>query len=338
MVDVMRYWLGKGCDGFRVDMADSLVKNDDDHKSGTVKVWQDMLGRIHREFPAAVFVSEWGRPQESIPAGFDMDFYLDWMGNGYNSLLRNYAVYLKAPGEKLRPDSEDHSYFRKDHGGSIEHFLEEYMPRYEQSKDDGYIALITGNHDTTRISNNLSAEELKLAYAFLFTMPGTPFLYYGDEIGMHFLDVPTKEGGYTRTGSRTPMQWNNSANKGFSTADASMLYLPVDTASDAPTVAEQETDDDSLLNTVRRIIKLRHAESALKTNNNLEILSKEPFVYKRGNLYLALNPDSADKNYELPSDATYEMIFAIANASLTEHTITLKGSGFCIIKADSSLS
>ena len=63
-----------------------------------------------------------------------------------------------------------------------------------------------------------------------------PVLYYGDEIGMRYLPLPTKEGGYFRTGSRTPMQWDNSANLGFSAAAADKLYLPVDPAADAPTV------------------------------------------------------------------------------------------------------
>ena len=67
--------------------------------------------------------------------------------------------------------------------------------------------------------------ELKLAYSFLFTMPGNPFLYYGDEIGMRYQNLPTKEGGYTRTYSRTPMQWDNTENCGFSTAVAKDLYL-----------------------------------------------------------------------------------------------------------------
>ena len=58
-------------------------------------------------------------------------------------------------------------------------------------------------------------------------MPGVPFIYYGDEIGMRYLDVPTHEGGYHRTGSRTPMQWDAAQpNFGFSTADPESLYLP----------------------------------------------------------------------------------------------------------------
>lgn len=93
MIDVMRFWLSRGADGFRVDMADSLVKQDDDGKPFTIKTWQYIFSKIRPEFPQAAFVSEWGRPYESLKAGFDMDFYLDWRWdgnpNGYNMLLRN---------------------------------------------------------------------------------------------------------------------------------------------------------------------------------------------------------------------------------------------------------
>ena len=71
-------------------------------------------------------------------------------------------------------------------------------------------------------------DELKIAYAMFLTLPGVPFIYYGDEIGMRYFELPTKEGGYTRTGTRTPMQWSEGNNKGFSTAPADKLYLPVD--------------------------------------------------------------------------------------------------------------
>ena len=103
--------------------------------------------------------------------------------------------------------------------------------------------MITCNHDTPRVCPDLTPEEAKLAYAFLLTLPGVPFIYYGDEIGMRYqAGMPTKEGGYTRTGTRTPMQWAAGKNLGFSGADASLLYLPVDASPDAPTVAAQEGD------------------------------------------------------------------------------------------------
>ena len=74
MKDVIRFWLDLGCDGFRVDMAESLVKNDGTEKLATMEVWRDILGAIHKEYPDAAFVSEWNHPDKALRCGFDMDF------------------------------------------------------------------------------------------------------------------------------------------------------------------------------------------------------------------------------------------------------------------------
>lgn len=74
----------------------------------------------------------------------------------------------------------------------------------------------SGNHDMIRISKQLDTRQMKLAYAFIYALPGAPFLYYGDEIGMRYVeDLVSVEGGYERTGSRSPMQWDKSTNAGF---------------------------------------------------------------------------------------------------------------------------
>ena len=65
MLDVIRFWLSMGCDGFRVDMAGSLVKNDEDGK-GTIALWQKVRTFLDEEFPEAAFVSEWGEPDKSL--------------------------------------------------------------------------------------------------------------------------------------------------------------------------------------------------------------------------------------------------------------------------------
>ena len=67
MEDVMRFWLNMGCDGFRVDMAGSLVKNDQEGK-GTIRLWQQVRKFLDAEFPDAAMVSEWGEPDKSYRA------------------------------------------------------------------------------------------------------------------------------------------------------------------------------------------------------------------------------------------------------------------------------
>ena len=135
----------------------------------------------------------------------------------------------------------------------------------------------------------------------ILTMPGVPFVYYGDEIGMKYRDIPTKEGGYARTGTRTPMQWDDSKNFGFSTAAKSKLYLPVEARADGrtcansrkqavqsgeiPTVLGQEQHGDSLLNWVRALISLRHECAALHADATWRVLHApvdgRSFAYER---------------------------------------------------------
>ena len=194
--------------------------------------------------------------------------------------------------------------------------------------------MLTCNHDTTRPSWGLEDAELKLAYAFIFTMPGVPFLYYGDEIGMRFLDVPTKEGGYTRTGSRTPMQWNHGKNLGFSAADAKDLYLPVDPAADAPTVEIQQADPDSLLNTVKAILALRHREDQLQADDEFTVVCSEPgkpFVYLRGHLLLAVNPNGKECSVEIGARDRMKL-FEIGSGRLSKGKLTMGPQSFAVFR------
>ena len=321
----MRHWLKLGCDGFRVDMADSLVKNDHGTKEATVKVWQDMAGAIHEEYPDAALVSEWNNPQQALAGGFDMDFFLNWDGNGYSNLLRDY----KLNGKKL---VSDNSYFKAESDRDMHCFLDDYMPKYEQTKDLGLYCLITGNHDVKRPTVNLNDSERKIAYAFLLTMPGVPFIYYGDEIGMNYRFIPTKEGGYHRTGSRTPMQWDSTENLGFSKAAAEQLYLPVDPAADAPTVENQLADPDSMLHFVRSVIARRHQEADLQAYSSFAPfhVGKRAFAYKRGKLLLAIHPGLEAE--EIALDGKYEMIFSHGTPVAQGKTLTMAPGSFAVLK------
>ena len=163
---VMRFWLDKGADGFRVDMADSLVKNDDDKKA-TAKIWRGVREMLDAEYPEAAMVSEWCCPDRAITdAGFHMDFYLDHYGNGYSRLFRF--------GEW-----GDLAVFNPNGLGDLKGFAEEYLPAYNRTKDKGYICFMTNNHDMPRVPAYLDKQAIKLVNAFIFTMPGVPFLYYG---------------------------------------------------------------------------------------------------------------------------------------------------------------
>lgn len=321
--DIMRFWLNMGCDGFRVDMADSLVKNDDD-KSATASIWRDIHNMLDKEYPNAAMVSEWSDPEKSIcKSHFDMDFYLDHPDNGYHALFRNTAG-----------DGSQRSFFSKQGRGDIIKFLDDYLKKYNSSKNNGYISFITCNHDTPRMTKTFDELECKIAYAFILTMPGVPFIYYGDEIGMQYYDLVSVEGGYQRTGSRTPMQWTRGKNDGFSDASPDKLYLPVDKRSDAPAVDVEEKDENSLLNTVKKLTALRHENKDLQAEANFEVVyaekEKYPFVYRRGSFIIAVNPSL--HQVSIPISFCGKSVFLIGESTLRDGTLWMNGQSFGIFK------
>jgi len=278
--DVIIYWLKVGVDGFRVDMADSLVKNDD-NKEATIEVWNYIFGVVKAKFPHAFFVSEWCNPWQAFKAGFDSDFVLDHWDNFYHAFIRA-DEYSNGPSAL--------------NGGDLSFFINDLKARYEASVNDGgYLAYISGNHDVLRLTHYASIDKIKIYYMLMFFLPGIPFIYYGDEIGMCYKKLANKDGGYQRVGSRTPMQWDHSVNDGFSKAKE--LYLPVNTASDI-TVEDNLNDEKSLYYFIKELIKIRQNNEDLK-GKYMEINENNRVInITRGTLSLIINLSNDDINFD----------------------------------------
>lgn len=304
--NIMQFWLDMGVSGFRVDMAGSLVKGDAAGQA-TAQLWREIRTWLDTDYPDAALVSEWGNPKVAIgQGGFHMDFALTWAVPGMLSLFR------KATGDGVAYDPYGWSFFDRLGHGNIREFLDGYLPHYTATKNQGHISFFSGNHDhCPRLARDRTPDDLEIIFMFLLTMPGVPFIYYGDEIGMRGLQgLPSKEGGYNRTQLRTPMQWDTSANAGFSTAPGGQLYLPIEPEPDRPTVAAQDGDPQSVLNRVRRLIALRQKHPALCASGDFEpvyaVAGRYPFVYQRigsgETLLIALNPSERPVDVELPGD------------------------------------
>ncbi len=322
--NIMRFWLKMGCDGFRVDMAGSLVKHDEDGK-GTIKLWQNVREFLDREFPHAAMVSEWGEPDKSIKAGFHMDFLLHFGPSHYNDLFRCETPFFSDSGK-----------------GDISEFVEKYIENYEKSEKKGLICIPSGNHDIDRLSRSIHGDNLKIAFAFLLSMPGAPFIYYGDEIGMRYIEnITSVEGGYNRTGSRSPMQWDSSVNAGFSSAAKDKLYIRMDESDDRPTVEAQIADKSSLYNEIKHLIKIRQSYKALQSNGEIEFVyaqkDKYPFAYIRSTanekIMIIINPSNKevifDCNY-LPKQAIYCLGGEVSELN-GKITVPAKSAGYYII-------
>ena len=308
--NIMDFWLGLGADGFRVDMAGSLVKEDPDYY-WTKQLWRQVRAHLDETHPDAVLISEWGDPVNALHSGFDMDFLLHFGPSHYLDLFR------------------ENPYFSASANGDIKAFVDTYQAMLADTKELGYICVPSGNHDMIRMRDTLTPDEMKLAFAFLLTLPGCPFIYYGDEIGMRYEHgLLSKEGGYERTGSRTPMQWNRNTNAGFSAAHSGDLYLPIDPSDDRPDVASQEGDAASLLETVRSFNTLRLAHPALQADGAIVFLHAEdhahPLVYARSagdeRIVIAINTSDADASCTLPDDyadqlAHADVLLAVGDAA-----------------------
>lgn len=301
MADVMRFWLDMGCDGFRVDMAHSLVKSDPDQQA-TIALWRRYRALLDRAYPDAALIAEWGIPERALAAGFHMDFVLHFGPSHYLDLFR------EAP------------YFSKQAEGDIARFIQKYMDGLVAAGGTGLVCIPSGNHDMPRIARCLDPEELKVAFAFLLSMPGAPFIYYGDEIGMRYLqDAEPVEGGYERTGARSPMQWDRGANAGFSAAPPDRLYIPIDPDPGRPDVETQMADPSSLYSEVKRLIALRRQYPALGNFSAFRPLllqpGPQPFVYLRGegaeSVVVALNPFGSPATLDLDALRGRKLLYQV---------------------------
>lgn len=326
MINVIRFWLDKGCDGFRVDMAGSLVKNDPE-SLGTIGLWQKVRAFLDKEYPEAAFVSEWGEPDKSLMGGFHMDFLLHFGPSHYNDLFRC-----------------ENPFFNRNGKGDASEFVKKYLENYGKTDGKGLICIPSGNHDMARLSYQLDEEEQKIAFAFLLSMPGAPFVYYGDEIGMRYLaDIKSVEGGYGRTGARTPMQWDNSLkNAGFSKASSDKLYIMQDPDENRPAAATELTREDSLVNEIKKLIKIRQSHPALMNNGKIVLSEIKKNTYplsyiredKGERILVIINPSEAPCTVNA-SETIKECVYSLngKTVSVTGETINVPGcfAGFFLL-------
>lgn len=334
--DIMDHWLSLGLSGFRVDMAASLVKDDPGHAE-TAKLWTELRGWVDTKHPQAALLSEWGDPRVSVPAGFHGDFFLQFgpRGDGLplRSLWNNWEGTVSESWEPLEP------YFGAKGEGTPSIFLDAWREAAEIIGDAGFISLPTANHDFSRLSTGpRTAEQLPAAFAFQLTWPTLPAIYYGDEIGMRYVPGTSPHEGsrlgprYDRAGSRTPMQWDDSPNAGFSTAPAEDLYLPVDPDPNRPNVASQRADEASLLHLVRRLIALRKATPELGTSGSTEVRHEAyPLVYIRGGRYLVVvNPRSEPGEITVEAHAATPL--EVAGVTVEDGRVHAEGFGYGVFE------
>lgn len=324
LADVMVWWLKQGIDGFRVDMADSLVKNDDE-KDATIWTWQQIIAQVKAQVGDFYMVSEWSTPSRSLRAGFSSDFVLDHDDNFSHGFFRLGANgNPREEGKKpllVEFDQEAWDY-------NIKEMLDEIHAA--EAHPGQWISPISGNHDTYRIADALPGDSLKLAYLMIFTLPGVPFVFAGDEAQQTTLrGFPSKDGGYQRTGTRLAMKWDDStASCGFSAKPANECYLPNNPAD--PTVKDCEDTPDSVLNLIKKLNQLRSENADLTLHEGFTLLDK-PLSYRRGNTIIAMNLKKEEMVIDVKPG---QMQLRIGDAFLKDGKLHLANHAGVIYKED----
>ena len=282
MHDALRFWLDRGVDGFRVDVIWHLMKDEgfrDNPANPSFTSGQAEINRFTQVYSA------------DRPEIFDVIAEMRAVLAPYGDRVLIGEIYL--PVERLV------AYYGADLAGVDLPFnfqliqtpwnarsVAELVVAYEDAlPPGGWPNWVLGNHDQPRIAARVGAAQASIAAMLLLTLRGTPTLYYGDEIGLAHVTIPPdwvqdpwerNEPGHGRDPERTPMQWDDSPNAGFSVGEP---WLPLSADAVARNVELQCDDARSLLTLYRRLLRLRRDYTALSTGGFRSLPSSTAFVF-----------------------------------------------------------
>ena len=306
MIDVVRFWLDLGLDGFRLDAVPYLYEREGTNGENLPET-HDYLKRVRKEVDARyrnkVLLAEanqWPADVVDYFGGGDechMCFHFPLMPRMFMSLRREqrYPITEIMAQTPQIPDGCQWGTFLRNHDElTLEMVTDEerdYM--YEEYAKDPRMKLNLGIRRRLYPLLDNDRRVVELFHALLFSLPGSPILYYGDEIGMGdniYLG--------DRDGVRTPMQWSPDRNAGFSRADFARLYAPplMDPVYgyQAVNVEAELRDPSSFLHWLKRMIEVRDQHPVFGTGE-LEILTVEnPSVLA----FVRSRPDDLDGDGE----------------------------------------
>jgi maltose alpha-D-glucosyltransferase/alpha-amylase len=325
MFEVVRYWLEMGVDGFRLDAVPYLFESDEgngESEPETHEFLRVLREMIDREYPGKVLISEANQAPLETAKYFGTDdapechmaFDFPVMPRIFYALrsqtVGNLAEVLQETADV--PAQGAWGLFLRNHDElSLEMVTDdERQAMYGWYAYDPRMRINVGIRRRLAPLLDNSRHELELVHALLLSLPGTPFLYYGDEIGMGD-NIWLND----RDASRTPMQWTPDRNAGFSTADPGKLYLPVVQSLgyhyNAVNVESQLAQSRSLLHFVRNIVHTRRAHPVFGEGSFELVETDNPSV-------LAFTRSLSEENGQ-PGDTpeTVLCVFSVAHHSLS---------------------
>jgi maltose alpha-D-glucosyltransferase/alpha-amylase len=290
MLEVLRFWLDLGIDGFRLDAVPYLYEEEGTNCENLPRT-HEYLKRLRKEvdqlYPDKVLLAEANQWPADVVEYFGegdechMAFHFPLMPRIFMAVRREqrYPISEIMAQTPEIPSNCQWGIFLRNHDElTLEMVTDEerdYMYS-EYAKDPRMKANIGIRRRLATLLDN-SLDQMELFTAMLLSLPGSPVLYYGDEIGMGdniYLG--------DRDGVRTPMQWSPDRNAGFSTCDPQRLYLPVIMdpiyGYQALNVEAETRDTNSLLHWTRRMIEVRKRHPAFGQGTYTEIGSANPCI------------------------------------------------------------
>lgn len=322
MFSAMRFWLDKGVDGFRVDVIWHLIKDEQLRDNPVNPDYQPYMATYDQLLP--IYSTDQPEVHDLIRQMRQLvDTYEERLLIGEIYLpVRQLMTYYGADGNEVHLPFNFQLLLLPWDARQLATAIEEYE---QVLPANGWPNWVLGNHDQPRIASRVGMEQAWVAALLLLTLRGTPTLYYGDEIGMQNVPIPSDEvqdpqglnmpeKNLSRDPERTPMQWNSEPSAGF-TAGKPWLRLARDFV--RHNVDQQQADLYSMLMFYKRLIKLRQQEPSLNIGAYVPVYSDaQLIVYIRQadnfpRFLIALNL-SHRPAYFTSTDRSFEGVVAIA--------------------------
>ncbi|XP_014259044.1 alpha-glucosidase-like [Cimex lectularius] len=297
MKDVLKFWLNKGVDGFRVDAAPFLVEGSllDEPKlpncpderyscyNHTYTMNQNKTFSVLKQFEDVL--------EEASKTGSQKVMFVEAYTD-VNNTMRYYGKRTVPFNffliTHLRKDSNATAFAKA---------INQWMDNLPKNHPPNWVL---GNHDVNRVASRLGKDMINLMNMLVLLLPGTSVTYYGEEIGMVNSDVKNINDSVafdSRDGERTPFQWNNRTNAGFS--NASHTWLPVNQDYYEINVESERSSTNSYLNFYQKLKEFRKTEMADKNWKGAMNISDYVLAVRRDNMVMVLNLDNQNQKVDL---------------------------------------
>lgn len=315
MMDVLRFWMDRGVDGFRIDVLWHIVKAEGLPDNPLNPEWTPARTERDRVLQ---------RYSTDQPEAHKIAAEMRQLAESYGERVLIGEIFLPNDrhalwyGTQERPEVHLPFNFQLIESDWNAKTLARVIADYEASLPAfGWPNWVLGSHDAPRIAARIGDAQARVAAMLLLTLRGTPTLYQGDELGIGQVDIPPERMrdpqhfrqpllGIGRDRSRTPMPWDATQNAGFTTGDP---WLPLNQDWETRNVAAQDGDPGSLLALYRRLLSLRRATPALSSGryvasaSDAHVLAFER-VHEGQRLLIALNFSAEPRALTLPDGTT----------------------------------